>query len=319
MKLLVCLAIPIVTSLLLQGCGGGGGDTPSPSPGPKTGTTTTTTTTTCMKVTGGGPDPDLTLLQWNPHYQCGQSPACSGAMTGLATERLQSEQVDFANFIEFPPSWTPPAPWKTIQKYCGKDLVSLVYNSGKWTAVDNMKRDGCIIGSDRPYIVQQFDGPDGSQVVVIGAHYDHVIGIGDLGSDTRAVQEASKVTRLVLIADTNRYVRGVTTGSDHFCDISKEPGSSVVCQTNAEILDQILGVCSVNVISAKYLASCCSDTVHHTDDPFINPYDRIASNFGSSMETKLYDDPTPTWVANSFHKAILGRLSAKQQDPTVLA
>merc|ERR1712224_543088 len=118
-------------------------------------------------------------------------------------------------------------------------MVALVYNTAKWKEVENMQKNGCMVLSDRPYILQLFESKDsdGTQLIVMGAHYDHLLGVGDLTSDMQALQAASQVTRIVLIADTNRFVGGgVTPQSDHFCDISKQPNSTVVCQTNAEIL-----------------------------------------------------------------------------------
>merc|ERR1719158_354240 len=194
-KALLLSSATVVISLLLAGCG----DSSAPQGGKNITTTTITTTTTststtCLKGTGSGDDPNLSLLQWNPHWQCFQNPSCGNNVKGLAVQRLQSDQVDFANFIEFPADWNPPLPWKEIRTNCGQDKVVLVYNSAKWTATEHMKV-GCMNGANRPYIVQQFNGPNGIQVIVIGAHFDHLIGIGDLGVDTLHVMSTSDVTR----------------------------------------------------------------------------------------------------------------------------
>lgn len=269
----------------------------------------------------------LSVLQWNPHWQCFSEPRyadCSRNVPGLLESRLSSFAVDFANLVELNISWTPPYPWRAISAICSPDSVecydqiSLVYNSEKWFAVAGAgSARGCIQSypsPNRPYIVQLFQNLQSSaRVVVVGAHFSHCASLGSLPSDAIRVMEETGVRRVILIADTNRYAKNVNLQSTRMCESTQlwapacaQPCTSAsICNTSREILEQLVGHRHSRVVRGTQLKpSCCNSWVG-----FQFPFDRIIANFGSQMTTSMLDDPAPAWMGNEFHKAMLARLA----------
>lgn len=85
----------------------------------------------------------LSLLQWNPHWQCvvWNSRNCTEEAGKALVATLEGEDVDFANLIEYAdPAGILPENWTNIRNagLCGRDSLDLIYNSARWTPVIGM-------------------------------------------------------------------------------------------------------------------------------------------------------------------------------------
>lgn len=270
----------------------------------------------------------LNLLQWNPHWQCfneSQSGDCRLNVPRFLDERLALLDVDFSNVVELNISWTPPSPWKSISAECSPsnldcfDQDTLIYNSDRWVPSEesNASAKGCIQDvphPNRPYIIQHFVSRGGeAHVIVVGAHYSHCSSIGTLESAIAQVMGATGASRVILLADTNRYSHNFNEGSSKMCNQTSGwapscglpcPGAAI-CNTSSELLAQLLGQrFTGTVVSTDLKPSCCNSWVG-----FQFPFDRIIANFGEAMNTTLLDDPAPVWAGKEFHKAVFGQLT----------
>jgi len=293
----------------LHGCGR---PTSANSTKTRTSTTTrtTTTTTTCVETVFNGSS--LNLLQWNPHWQCFKDSSCEANVHRLAVERLQAFQIDFANLIEYDMAWQPPQPWRRILHTCGVDVVMLVYDSSRWELPDSgaSGSKGCIVPRGRPYIIQQFNGKYSSPVIVVGAHYDHCAPSGNLPASVSRTMQKTGVRQVILIADTNRYALGVSPASTDACQ-SQDSGicsQRATCRSNIDLLEELVSACNKIVIGAELQPSCCKQSHIPDSQAFLFPFDRIVTNFGVSMQTRHLDEAIPSWVTNSFHRAIAATL-----------
>eukprot|EP00927_Polykrikos_kofoidii_P068749 TRINITY_DN64069_c0_g1_i1.p1 TRINITY_DN64069_c0_g1~~TRINITY_DN64069_c0_g1_i1.p1 ORF type:complete len:332 (+),score=18.43 TRINITY_DN64069_c0_g1_i1:44-1039(+) len=312
----------ILTSISLYGCGNGSGTTTTTSTTTTAKTTkntsttaaATTITTTLCQTPRPLTTPDLNLMQWNPHYQCFQDAHCKQIVLGTAVNSLKEDNIDFANFIEFPASWPLPPPWNQVSRQCGKDRTTLVFDSTKWSLSDTpaSMATGCILDGDRPFIVQQFNGRANDKIIVIGAHYGHCSGVGDLGAAVRAVMQATHVHHVVLIADTNRHAWNVSEASDRACagDRNGTCSPGAICQSNEEILAELNSVCTSRVVGTQPMKTCCSNPKIPDSQAFLFPFDRIIANFGASMSTKVVD--LSPLKSESFHRGVIGRLASHQ-------
>jgi len=259
----------------------------------------------------------LQLLQWNPHWQCTAWNA-SGYRENAAMklkDMLEESDIDFANIIEFEVgSQLLPANWTDINASCGWDTTTLVYNKQRWRPASSVGAgaSGCMGSGSGPFIVQQFDricdagsgipsGGDGLEsLLVIGAHFPSprvsseswaAEQTGGLREALQAIVNATRVDKVVLIADTNA---GSSTSNS---DI----GSSV-------------GLPGGSFVGTSMEPTCC----FHSGFPENSTFDRIIANFGGAMDTAvLMGDPVPAWaeviqpgtgVKGGFHKPLHGVL-----------
>lgn len=242
----------------------------------------------------------LRLLQWNPHWQCfGQGMDCASPAKESMSAILSLLDLDFANIVDFvTDGYTPPLGWSMMNCTCppkAQQVTTLIYNSDRWRLGVEPKggQCGCMIPHGRPCIVQQFEHiNNGSKLIVAGAHFPHNNNYDVLRHAIQSTSNATGVSRVVLIADTN-----------------------VVRYTSSRTIMQRLGIRSP-IISTDLRRTCCvgNDFYH------IGTFDRIISNFGLEMTTTVFFERLPAWAAASpqLHKPIMGILSGKdwghQQD-----
>lgn len=233
-------------------------------------------------------------MQWNIHWQCFKSLDCKvHAEKALAT-RL-SAGLDFANIVMLEDhNDTFPSGWEAISQTCGLDITTLLFNASRWqkVAVPGAGARGCMITSDRSYVVQAFDhSSENLRIVVVGAHFPH----GQLGSaltpSIKHVAAASGSSKTLLIADTNILKPEATCPAGN------------LCESSTQIFEALAVPGASAAVSTDLLKTCCLN-----DPGFSFTFDRIIANFGTSMATQLHDDPAPSWAIGAFHKAISGRL-----------
>eukprot|EP00405_Crypthecodinium_cohnii_P008511 CAMPEP_0206437444 /NCGR_PEP_ID=MMETSP0324_2-20121206/11045_1 /ASSEMBLY_ACC=CAM_ASM_000836 /TAXON_ID=2866 /ORGANISM="Crypthecodinium cohnii, Strain Seligo" /LENGTH=436 /DNA_ID=CAMNT_0053904727 /DNA_START=22 /DNA_END=1332 /DNA_ORIENTATION=- len=257
----------------------------------------------------------LSLLQWNPHWQCfvWNQDDCANRVVALANEYLEKYDVDFANFIELESKdWRPREGWMSVEstRDCSNDITEIVYNTARWTVSTDPahKATGCLEGNDRPFVLQVFYPRKGSWVdvgingvIVVGAHFPHP-GRRDKRhpfsftkhiSDVLEVLTASTgIQQVVLIADTNCDNKRMNT---LIAEELKFPGQKV--------------------IGTSLQHTCCADSKYASRMTF----DRIIANFGAAesgdMETQLPMEDPPAWTrqvhggrVGAFHKPILALL-----------
>eukprot|EP00445_Apocalathium_hangoei_P019171 CAMPEP_0203906318 /NCGR_PEP_ID=MMETSP0359-20131031/47960_1 /ASSEMBLY_ACC=CAM_ASM_000338 /TAXON_ID=268821 /ORGANISM="Scrippsiella Hangoei, Strain SHTV-5" /LENGTH=355 /DNA_ID=CAMNT_0050830939 /DNA_START=1 /DNA_END=1068 /DNA_ORIENTATION=- len=261
------------------------------------------------------------LLQWNPHWQCfvWNQNNCSTHVESQLNEWLEEYDVDFANAVEIVDSnYTTPKAWSVLRTSCGPDRVALIYNNLRWRALEGngtFQSAGCMEEDDRPYIVQVFEslnstliGSNSSnsseRLVVVGAHFPHPAGpslplsadqTDGLKNSIAGVVNGSGEQRVILIADTNEY--------------------SIVPNT---AIREYLRLPTLKTVGTDLENTCCFDY------GFFMSFDRIITNFGGHMRTKvLMQPPLPNWAQQvqevtfkrgAFHLPVLGTLFA-QGDP----
>lgn len=116
----------------------------------------------------------LSLLQWNPHWQCvvWDMNNCVEEAGKAFTAELEKKDVDFANLIEYVnPSGILPREWTNVRSAptCGLDSLDLVYNHVRWAPADDKPAmKGCMLTKppDRPYVIQELRMWEG------GSHLD---------------------------------------------------------------------------------------------------------------------------------------------------
>eukprot|EP00440_Ansanella_granifera_P011396 gb/GFBE01012364.1/.p1 GENE.gb/GFBE01012364.1/~~gb/GFBE01012364.1/.p1 ORF type:complete len:262 (+),score=51.17 gb/GFBE01012364.1/:1-786(+) len=229
----------------------------------------------------------LTFLQWNPHWQCFlKDPGNCGLNARAALQSLlENEQVDFANIVEFEGGSVDPLPgWSMLERRCSEDLVTVLYNASRWQPSPVASSSGCMVGADRPFIVQEFESVlDGDKVVVVGSHFPHTQERQVLAEALRTVQEAGGAQQVVLLADTN------------------QPSTR-----SSERIMRAIGIDDDTIFSTDLEPTCC----FNSGFPAAYTFDRIASNFGQAMATQVLFDDMPPWARiGEFHKGIVGKLN----------
>jgi len=229
----------------------------------------------------------IKAFQWNPHYQCfgAEQATCQTDAVSALNEQLASG-IDFANIVELEAQgYTPPDAWQSRTHKCGIDLTTLMWDSGKWTSVGS-GNEGCA-GTGQ-YVVQALKQQDFT-VVVVGAHLQHPDGspletqLKNMADSIAQVMESANSQNVIIISDTNQEA---SVSNDDILIALKLPNYNTRQAT--DLFD-----------------SCCAKT----PDGFIHEYDRIITNFGTSMATEKVFDPPPSWVGTEFHTAVLGSLS----------
>merc|ERR1711953_287159 len=153
-------------------------------------------------------DVALSLLQWNPHYQCFSEPAeCSQEVQDAISAKLDGS-IDVANVIELEPAtpYQAPSSYQAIVSTAGVDTTTLFYNSDRWDLASqqtgiNLK--GGSDNTDRSAVVVTLTSKTGGQgLVVAGAHYSHDV---DFSSNVLkdAIGSVPPGYGFVLLADTN--------------------------------------------------------------------------------------------------------------------
>jgi hypothetical protein len=245
-----------------------------------------------------GPRPQaLTVLQWNPHWECFASEnmdGCGNNVFDALTKMLPEKDIDFANVVEINEEsdvYPPPEPWLIMTARCGQDSTALIYNSQEWVLVSDAIT-GCVVDDqDRAFVVQTFQSSATSEkVIVVGAHFPHNdFDNGNLADAvTKAMSENDDALGVVFAADTN----------------------TEVTKSTADILRGVMPSVSIedDVASSELVVTCCHD--HGYD---YHTYDRIAATFATGVKTELLFDPEPSWAdiespegrAGEFHKAVL--------------
>eukprot|EP00429_Kryptoperidinium_foliaceum_P076466 CAMPEP_0176209726 /NCGR_PEP_ID=MMETSP0121_2-20121125/13779_1 /TAXON_ID=160619 /ORGANISM="Kryptoperidinium foliaceum, Strain CCMP 1326" /LENGTH=325 /DNA_ID=CAMNT_0017548741 /DNA_START=1 /DNA_END=975 /DNA_ORIENTATION=+ len=243
----------------------------------------------------------LSLLQWNPHWQCvvWNSRNCTEEAGKALVATLEGEDVDFANLIEYAdPAGILPENWTNIRNagLCGRDSLDLIYNSARWTPVIGMwPSRGCmqVIPADRPYLIMEFVGEqDLGHVVVVAAHFPHPRSYWDRTMDElfelrkglRDFLNGTSTRRVIIIADTNEFSH----------------------TSNYDIMEY-LKVPEGPIVGTALRATCCYDN----DFAGWTTFDRIIANFGAVMETTVLFDPVPDWgkeakngTKGAFHKGV---------------
>mmetsp|Transcript_139396 Transcript_139396/g.347579 ORF Transcript_139396/g.347579 Transcript_139396/m.347579 type:complete len:297 (-) Transcript_139396:116-1006(-) len=238
----------------------------------------------------------LSLLQWNPHWQCfaQDKDGCEASAEEYLTTQLKALDVDFANIVELEDSsYAPPAGWAAIRQQCNLDVTVLIYNSARWkpAPISRSTVKGCMKPNDRAFVVQQFDGlgaSAGAKLIAVGAHYPHSGDRerGPLKDALAATVSATDTKAVVFMADTNEEAS--VTSADVALEVGMPKGS---------------------LVASELLNSCCLDI------SYIRPFDRILANFGSSMQTQLlFDQGIPEWAHGQFHKPVAVKLNGAAHD-----
>lgn len=239
----------------------------------------------------------LTLLQWNPHWQCfdekHDGKGCSTNASHYLSQLLQPPpygrsaviDIDFATVIEMP-SWTPPSGWGAISGSCAKDPITLIYRSSRWQPAE-ARSIGCMSPQDRPFLLQAFNGPNGQHIIVLAAHFPHSPTseqLDPLREALDALVTATGCKALVMMGDTNQ--------------VSSVSDESIFRQIRApEQAETVHG--------SNHFPSCCFNNGFHNVG-----FDRVIANFGTITSSSLLLDPLPAWAAvGEFHKPVLALLS----------
>lgn len=252
----------------------------------------------------------LTVMHWNPHWQCWSNEDCSSNASKTLTGLLASKSMDFANVIELESPYTPPANWKALGAYesCGHpygDWDTLFYNSDRWKLVRN--ETACMYTS-RSFTLGVFESIhiEGLTVMAVGAHYPQTLNAssGAYEQSTAKLAQAIKkqwqndaAMKTILMADTNTEGPSAAAAS---------PSHHGVNKTNGQIIYD-LGLWSnaaTNPPSAPLFKGCCGGET----PPFAWEGDRVIANFGSTSQSTVLFDPTPTWADfnnSEFHRGVL--------------
>jgi len=250
--------------------------------------------------------PTIKLYQWNPHYECFvDQPDCAINALPQITTALTAG-VDFANIIELEPKDDFQVPgFNRVAYNCdpsskGSDQISFFYNSSRWTQLTKPTQ-ACAPSVTRAFQVFSFASVEAQGVaplkmVVAGAHFDHAkpgdlptVSVNAVGAAMEKQAQDSGAENFIFLGDTNVYTNPTT-------DIQN------ALLANAPSLSGAISM------STSLQGTCCYNQGGASSFP--DPFDRIFANFGSSMQTTVYDDPTPAWAMFSkFHRAIGGVLT----------
>jgi len=239
----------------------------------------------------------INTLQWNPHWECFEKDAeCKSEVMKSLSSRLVNG-TDFANVVELETTdFISPSGWENVSSTCGRDMTTLFFDSTRWQKSESLKSGdkGCMVTNDRAYVVQTFEHrTENLKIIVIGAHFPHrEIGSALVGS-LQAVAYATGVNSTLLVADTNIN----RPNAWPLCPES-------LCRSSVDIFKAIGVAQTQHIISTDLVKSCCLNPPYG----FSFEFDRIITNFGTSMTTELQDDPAPSWAVGAFHKALIGRL-----------
>lgn len=260
----------------------------------------------------------LRALQFSPHAECyskqfDKKGICAKTVQEKVYNVLRGENhVDFASIIYSQGQVEPPADvWVKIYASCpllgppSGDDAMLLYNSNRWLT-NGLGVMGCLGGDSmnhfsdaalngtsrdelrRPYIVQAFRRRNTSfGVIVVVAHFPHRVEYArNMRKLKHAVQEmvnSSGILNVILISDTN------------------QPQGAA---KSAQILNDIGAPVTGVVRSTGLFKSCCFPGFT------ITGYDRIITNFGSSMED-VYPwskANVSSWGQRNMHLPVLGSL-----------
>jgi len=231
---------------------------------------------------------ELRLLQWNPHWECSTQSWCQGDVREALHHVLPANNIDFANVVELAGGYNAPYPFVQMVHTCGRDRVSLLYNSQRWqvSRAGGSIEVGCMEMNDRPFQMQVFEelGNHGRRVLVIGAHFTHYSWYSSVRRAIARVTTATGVEHTILIADTN-----------------------VDASTSTRTLMSRIGVpWASRSVDSDLHRTCC------LNDGFTYTFDRISANFGSSLETSILYETPPAWAMGAFHKGVLATLHEPQ-------
>jgi hypothetical protein len=255
----------------------------------------------------------LTVLQWNPHWECFVSEnmdTCGNNAFDELSKLLSDNAIDFANVVEINEEsdvYQPPEPWQITTARTGQDSTALVYNSASWTPIGDAITGSVVDDQDRAFAVQAFQSTATSEkVIVVGAHFPH----NEFDSSNLADAVAKAMS-------ANDDALGVVFAADTNTEVTK---------STASILKDAMPSLSVDddVASSELVVTCCHD--HGYD---YHTYDRVAATFATSVRTELLFDPEPSWAdiespegrAGEFHKAVLATFavsSAEGQEVAVV-
>jgi len=212
---------------------------------------------------------DISIMHWNPHWQCTTHSCCANVAMNYINTNLVSRHVDFANVIELEDkNYKPPNGYVAIKANCG-DQTTLIYNSQKWQPIGNhnvfcINDAGTVGSSGRPTIVQKFQSKTSNfSLYVIGSHYTHFRDnyIKGLNQAFTSLNITSADT-IVFMADTNQN------------------GTS-----EKLMIDMLQGTPPI-IMSSPVKGTCCYSG---PNSKFHLPYDRIITTFGTRMSS---DFPT---------------------------
>jgi hypothetical protein len=237
----------------------------------------------------------LNMLMFNPHGECFESQTCSEKSSNFIGDVLTRKLIDFACIVYTLSTYSAPSGWRSRRQVCKRDEriddVTLIFNSRKWKAEKGMSREGCMDKDRRPFLVQAFSSQDSKfKVLVVAAHFPHTSDF--LSSGRQVLKEAvedvrnmSGIENLVIMADTNL---GTYSNQDLLKSIGALGGG---------------GKGGSTVQATKKRSTCCK--------PYFKfkGYDRVVSNFGTGMDTRLPLSTSPSWSRPNFHLPILGSLT----------
>lgn len=207
----------------------------------------------------------LSLMFWNPHYECFNNKCCGSIANKFILDNITSRKVDFSTLalFRFPDFKLPPG-YKSMYHRCGNpkggDQCLLIYNSEKWTPIGKTYTF-CLPG--RPTIIQQFVSNTSSFILyVIGSHFTH-----DREQYVRDIAKA--IASVGIKADDNVVFMGDTN----------QNGSS------EKLMREMLGKKSPSILSSTESGTCCYGNIH---SKFGLKYDRIiATSFGKNIKTDI--------------------------------
>lgn len=158
-------------------------------------------------------DKKLMLLQFNPHWECFNTDLnmnkCGNPVSHLVTRFLQDHDIDFANIVEFPRWYRPPAGWTMqCENGDGGETGCIIWKSSRWAQIS--LKTHCFFGHGRACNVMTFQrlSRPGDYVIVAGTHFPHLetpnLRSGFEKTVHAAIARFGNVTkRLVLLADAN--------------------------------------------------------------------------------------------------------------------
>lgn len=220
----------------------------------------------------------MSLMHWNPHWQCTTKSCCSNIATQYINNNIVSRQVDFANIIELEtPGYTPPSGYQKIVARCGGDYTTIIYNTMKWTPVGSpstfcINDAGNVGNNGRPCLIQKFTNSS-LTFYVMGMHFTHFRDNYIRGIHTAFQQLGiNSSDKIVFMADTNQN------------------GTSEKLMT-----DMLQGTPSV-ILASPVRGTCC---YNGPNSKFHLPYDRIITTIGLHMTSDFptFNDIIPNPIA----------------------